>query len=156
METFSLLQLLLLGVLSIPWLIVSLVPPAAVIISCLIHFWTRGRSYPELSSKFNHWLSVKLWCNDDNQDSYSWQNAWEHGSFIWLTHIIMGFCLVLLWGCIIKHTEPMTGVYIVSVGIMLILPRYIGDMFNTLKYCFKSKESLRLKELESRLAELEK
>jgi hypothetical protein len=152
----DLIPFLLLAVVYVPIITLMLAPPLLVVVSCYTHWCTRGRSYPNRASAFLEYTATRLGVCRKDPSKYHWSSECDHGAFYWMGYVLFGGMLLIVWAGVVSHTDSMVILMILGGMFTLALPRYLGDIFHSLKYCFKSNESIRLKELEERLADLEK
>ena len=131
------------------WLIWAAIPLILGIVSCLLSFWSRGRVELKLFWKFQE-FKVKFLGSKRQWD-------WDNLILVYLLFdvIIAGFLLSIV-GCLWFQLGIISLIALGSLITFIVLPRYIGDIFNTLKYCFKTKDSKRLLELEAKVEALSK
>lgn len=129
------------------WLGWVSIPIALMLFSSLISFWTRGRLDLRLAGRYQQFKW--RWCETNMVE------ADHYFAYVFGDILAVGFLIFILC-CLYFNFGIMGFIILASLAGVIILPRYIGDIFHTLKYCFKSKESLRLKELEAKVEELSK
>lgn len=133
-----------------------------------VEFITRGRLEISWLERFLRWswslhtekLRASYWeehglrGQGDYKADREWIDNYNNGLGIFLLYSLLGwFGIVAL--CIgIRDGYLYEILLTTGVLVLLILPRYLGDIFHTLRYSFKSKDSERLKELEAKVKEL--
>ena len=121
--------------------------------SLLVKFWTRNRHKPEYASVLiKHWWEVVISREIEQSD---WDGDYDGGAWIF---VIFHFTV----GCIMLGVVKAVDVFdlwaefgFVGIAIvLLILPRYILDIANSIQYSFKSRKSIELENIRAELEDL--
>lgn len=130
------------------WIGMYLLPLIGILIDLLIQYWTRER-YSKMLLR-NVFTRISHFGIDwDVED-------WE---FEWMLRAVLGAALyLLLFGfggaALIQNHGIAWTFWILPFAGAVFLPRYILDMFHTLRYNFKTRDSDRLAQLEAEIASI--
>ena len=137
----------------LPAVLVLVVPLISMIVEMYIKFVTRGRKDPQWASNTIRRMADTLY--KEKHTDYQWR--WSDGGMYYV--LVAGIFLGIVgFGLSVLANNGNLDIALISIltVFILTLPRYFMDVVNTLKYCFRTKESVRLSDLDKKVAELER
>lgn len=131
------------------WLFVVVTPALLWVAYALLEFWTRTPQSYSLLFKLQNFKY--RWAAEDKSDGLQLEGSF----FSWLCFDVACLGIVTMFMCVIvEHHGFQPILWMLLTALLLAAPRYILDITKSIKYNFKTRDSDRLKELESEVERL--
>lgn len=138
-------------------ILVFFMPMALGLISLYINeFVNRGRTKYQLGARWCylwHCAGVRT-CKKRTWSKYITEDCGDYVFGSWMMSLFFCAGVTVVAGAGFYYLSLEGLLILLCVLFALVLPRYLGDLAHALKWCFKSKDSERLKAIEKELEEL--